>query len=290
MKAVISLLIATVLCIGLVGCTKQPATDIVATTLPVYEFTNKLCEGTDLKISRLITESVSCLHDYTLKTEQMRVIEEAQVIVLSGSGLEEFMMSALPTSAKVIDASTGISLNHTEQDSAHNSKHHHEEDPHFWLSPAKAMQMAETIYEELASLYPAYADILKENLILLIADLDNLERYAKEQLAELSSRDLITFHDGFSYMAEAFGLTIVHAIEEESGSEPSAAELIDLIHIVNSNNLHVIFTERNGSTAAAEIISAETDAKIFPLDMAMSGESYFDAMYYNINTLKEALE
>ena len=291
MKQIISLLIAAVLCISLTGCERsQPTTQIVATTLPVYEFTTRLCSGTDLQISRLVTENVSCLHDYTLQTRQMRSIEEADVIVTSGSGLEEFLTDSLPTTAKVIDASVGISLTCSDHDHTDTHNHHHDQDPHIWLSPANAKQMAETIYKELIRIYPGHTDLMKDNLVSLTLDLNKLEADAAAQLANLSSRELITFHDGFSYMAEAFDLSIVRAIEEESGSEASAAELIDLIHTVTDHKLNVIFTERNGSSAAAEIIAAETGVCIYQLDMAISGDSYFDAMYHNINTLKEALE
>ena len=100
---------------------------------------------------------------------------------------------------------------------------------------------------------------------------------------------MITFHDGFGYFAESFGLTILKAVEEESGSEASAKEIIELIHLINDYQLPVIFTEKNGSSACAEIISREAGVPVYSLDMAMSGDSYFDAMYHNINTLKEAL-
>ena len=38
------------------------------------------------------------------------------------------------------------------------------------------------------------------------------------------------------------------------------------------------------------VLNRETGAKIYTLDMAMAGNSYFDAMYHNIDTIKEALE
>ena len=47
------------------------------------------------KNSKLVTESVSCLHDYTLTVRQMRSIEGAAMVILSGAGLEEFMEEAL---------------------------------------------------------------------------------------------------------------------------------------------------------------------------------------------------
>ena len=79
-------------------------------------------------------------------------------------------------------------------------------------------------------------------------------------------------------------------MEEESGSEASAKELIHLIEAVEHHNLPAVFTEKSGSVSAASIIARETGCGSFTLDMAMAGDSYFDAMYHNIDTLKEALE
>ena len=67
-------------------------------------------------------------------------------------------------------------------------------------------------------------------------------------------------------------------------------ELIEMIDIVKQHRLPAIFTEENGSASAAKIIAAETGSKVFSLDMAIAGDSYFDAMYHNIRTVKEALE
>ena len=116
-----------------------------------------------------------------------------------------------------------------------------------------------------------------------------MQQYGTAQLSSLSTQELITFHDGFSYFAESFDLTILEAVEEESGSEASATEIIHLIKLVESHSLPAIFIERSGSDACAGIISNETGVEIFTLDMAMAGDSYFDAMYHNIDTIKEAL-
>ena len=56
------------------------------------------------------------------------------------------------------------------------------------------------------------------------------------------------------------------------------------------HQLPAIFTEVSGSVSAAGVISAETGAKVFSLDMAMTGDSYFDAMYHNIETVREAMK
>ena len=72
-------------------------------------------------------------------------------------------------------------------------------------------------------------------------------------------------------------------------NEASAAELKHLITLTREHGLPAVFTESSGSVSAAGVIAAETGADIFELDMAMSGDSYFAAMYRNIDTIKEAL-
>lgn len=289
MKRLIALL--GLLSILLCGCgsAEEPA-QVAATTLPVYEFTSRLCEGTGITVSRLVTENVSCLHDYALNVRQVKAAEQAELIVISGAGLEEFMEDLL-TEKAVADASQGIELLEGCHEHDHEEGgHHHEEDPHIWLSPANAQVMARNIYSSLSTKYPQFQEVFERNLIILLKDIQALQDYAREQLTDLSHREIITFHDGFTYLAEAFDLTIVHAIEEEAGAEASAKELIEIIGMVREHEITAIFTEAQGSGSAASIISAETGAKVYTLDMAMSGDSWLDAMYHNIDTLKEALE
>ncbi|MGN0976627.1 MAG: metal ABC transporter substrate-binding protein [Faecousia sp.] len=283
------------LCLLLTGCaSKEPPAQVAATTLPVYEFTTRLCEGTPITVTRLVTESVSCLHDYSLNVRQVKAAEAAEAIVISGAGLEDFLDDVL-LNADTIDASRGIDLlcaeeNHDHEEDHSHEGHHHEEDPHIWLSPANAKIMVENIREGLSRRYPEYAETFQRNEEGLLSDLDKLLSYGEETLASLSCRELIPFHDGFSYFAESFDLTILEAVEEESGSEASAKELIHLIEEVEHHQLPAIFTEKNGSASAAEVIARETGCAVYTLDMAMAGDSYFDAMYHNIDTIKEALQ
>ena len=88
------LLLLLVLLTGLSGCgAKGPSAQVAATTLPVYEFTTRICQGTGITVTRLVTEQVSCLHDYSLNVRQVKAAEAAQTIVavptvpdLSGCG------------------------------------------------------------------------------------------------------------------------------------------------------------------------------------------------------------
>ena len=159
---------------------------------------------------------------------------------------------------------------------------------HIWLSPVNAKQMAKNICDGLCAAYPQHTEIFRRNYAELEFALESLQAYGKGQLSNLSCRELITFHDGFGYFAGAFDLTVAAAMEEESGSEASAKELIHLIELIQEKNIPAVFTETNGSVSAASIISREINVQVFTLDMGMSG-NYFETMYRNIDTVKEAL-
>ena len=287
-KCCLYLLALLLLCLE--GCAGQVHTPpIQATTKPVYDFTAALCRGTGLEVGLVVDENISCLHDYSLSTTQMRSIENAHVLVISGAGLEAFPAEVLERAASIVDASAQIPLLGCEEAHDHgHDDHSHEDDPHIWLDPENAMVMAENICAGLAAQYPAYADTFRANLENLLQKLADLQQYGEEMLQNLSCRALITFHDGFAYLADAFDLHILAAVEEESGSEASARELMELIAQVQLHELSAIFIETNGSPSAAGIIAAETGVQVYVLDMGMSGD-YFDIMYKNINTLKEAL-
>ena len=216
MKKCLIFLTALLLLVFLAGCAKTESAQIAATTLPVYEFTVRICDGTPLSVSRLVTEEVSCLHDYSLNVRQVKAAEAADLIVISGAGLEEFLDDIL-INKDTIDASQTIDLiipedhehehSHEEPvESESHEGHRHEQDPHIWLSPDNAITMAENICLGLTSRYPQYADTFASNFAALLSDLTALQIYGSNELQDLSCREIITFHDGFSYLAQSFDL------------------------------------------------------------------------------------
>ncbi len=283
--SLIGVIISLLIC--LIGCAHTDNTQILATTKPVYQFTAALCKDIPLEVDLLVSENVSCLHDYTLQVSQMRKLEQAEVVIINGAGFEDFLDDAIPDGKKIVDCSNGISLHCGTHH--HEDGHAHDSDPHIWLSIQNAQKMVENIYAELCELYPQHTNIFTDNLEELYCAFSALEGEAKS-LTTLSNREIITFHDGFSYLADSFGLHIVKAIEEESGSEASAREIIEIIEIIDQYKIPAIFIEASGSASAATVIQAETNVKVYDLDMGLSQRNYFEAMHHNIEVLKEALE
>lgn len=278
----LKLLAALLAVLLLTACGAAPKEQgaIAATTAPVAQFAQAIVEGTDLSIAQVVTDSVSCLHDYSLSVRQMETIEKSPVVLISGAGLEGFMGDALKAADKVVDCSEGVELRQLEG----------HDDPHIWLDPSRAKIMAENICLGLSEVYPEHKEQFRSNTDALVQRLEDLRAYGEAALQDVNCRELITFHDGFSYLAESMNLEILAAVEEESGSEASAADLMEIIDLVKTHNIPAIFTEKNGSDAAASVIHAETGAAAFQLDTAMGGSDYFDAMTNNFDTLKEALQ
>lgn len=273
---------------------------ILATTYPVYLFTTAVTDGVEgVEVTQLIKEEISCLHDYTLTVNDMKAIEAADVIVMNGVGLEDFMEDALASSAApVIDCSEGVELLAALGHEGHD--HDTEYDPHIWMDPERAGRMIENIGAGLSQADPDRAETYAAQAAEAAFQLQNwysvkLDIIASDQPdLQLPHRALVTFHDGFQYFADAFQLDLLKAIEEEEGAEASAAEIKEIVGLIGEYDLPVIFTEKNGSDATAQAIARETGVAVAQLDMVMSGdgtglEAYSAAMDENIKTIINAL-
>ncbi len=289
MKRLFCCLLAAVMALSMLsGCGSSANSEasgddlLLATTQPMYELTQEIIAGaTGITVEALIQDQVSCLHDYTITTDQMKKIERSEMVILSGAGLEDFMASSLSgkDAADVIDSSEGVDLL--------------DDDPHIWLDPRRYVQQGENITKALSERYPDQAELFQKNMQAYEETL--LDRYRNNwypAAQALSCKELITFHDGFAYFADAYGLTILAAIEEEEGAEPSAAELKEIVALTESRQIPMIFTEKNGAANAAEIVAQETGVKTGVLDLGMSGgeDSYAAVMDANLEALKAGLE
>ena len=93
------------------------------------------------------------------------LINAAEVIVISGGGLEEAFMSDTLSGKNVIDGAAGIELTVRGE----------EADNHIWMSPVLAKQMAKNICNGLAKQYPEQKDIFESNLQMLNRQLRSMQ-------------------------------------------------------------------------------------------------------------------
>ncbi len=250
-------------------------------------------EGVSLEC--MAQEQTGCLHDFKLSTEDMRNIEKSDAFIINGAGMEGFIgdVAERIDGLKIIDSSVGIEL---LADEHNHDEHEHDEgeyNSHLWVSVANCISQVENITDGIIKLDPKNENKYKDNSNRYISKLKALKSEMEEGLADISNRDIITFHEAFDYFAEEFNLNIASVIEREPGSEPSARDLADIIDLVNETGVHALFVEPQYPETSADVIAAETDARVYTLDPGVSGEmnkdAYITMMKNNLKVLKKAL-
>lgn len=287
------------------GCAAQ--TDgqkvIVTSFYPMYILTQNVAAGIDgVTVQNMAEQNVGCLHDYQLQTRDMVTLEGADALVINGGGMEQFMdkVMTLRADLPVIDASEGIEMlpsasEHDHDDHGDHDDHDHEGEvmnAHVWLDPSLAMVQVRNIAEGLANADPDHADAYRSNAEAYILKLEQLKAEIAEQLAPYAGREIITFHEAFTYFAEAFGLHVAGVIATEPGEEPSTRDIADTCDLVNTLGIRTLFVEPQYPQKAAQTIARETGAGIYTLDPCVSGdgskESYENIMRENAKVLTEA--
>lgn len=280
---------------------------VVAATYPIYALAAAVSAGSEgVSLSRLDTGQVSCLHDYTLTVSDARRLEQADLLLLSGAGLEEFLSSALEgLDAAVVDCSASLTLLETEEGHDHHGDHGGEEggpDPHYWMDPRNAASAALYIGSALSRADPDNAALYQDNASRAAECLLGTYQDWAGELRGLSHPCLVTFHDGFRYFARAFGLTLLFAMEEEDGATASAKDIRAASALVKEHALPAVFMEANGSGSAARAVAGETGCAVASLSMLMDGPAapegdaeeilaalYLAPMEQNVETLLEEL-
>lgn len=262
---------------------------IVTSFYPIYLETVNIVGDTDgVEVINLTKPQTGCLHDYQLTTEDMKILETADIFVVNGLGMENFL-DKVTKNLKIVDAS------HTDE--IYLIKDGDEINPHVWTSITYAMAQVREIQRQLCELDPEHAENYKKNALNYLNELSALRDEMHFALDNLPHKDIVTFHEAFPYFAAEFKLNIAGVIEREPGTEPTPQELADTIKIVNEMPVKVLFTEPQYSPKAAETIARETGANIFTLDPVTTGESkienkddYQNKMRQNMKTLAAALQ
>lgn len=294
MKRFLSLILTLSLLFSvLCGCQptqRREGMTIACTTYPVFLLAQELTQGVDAVAPVLvIDQQVSCLHDYTLTMQDMKAVESADLLAINGGGMEEFLEDVLE-GREVLDCAEGLSLNFNEEE--------REYDAHIWLSPALYAGMAHNLAAGLSEAAPEHAEVYQTNEEKALSRLEVLQDGLIAAVSGLECRQLITFHDGFEYFAEALGLDIAASVEEEEGSEASARRIVELTALIDQYHIPAVFTEVNGSDSTAIALSYERGTRVAALNLGMSREgipselhgldAYEWVMTRNVETILEA--
>ena len=144
---IINIIVLIISVFVLTACTQQDTENsegkfkIVTSFYPIYIATLNITDGAnDVQVTNMTSNDVGCLHEYTLKTDDMLKVENADVFIESGNGLENFVdrLSKTYTDLNFINSSEGIET----------------ENPHIWVNPEMYIKQINNITEKLSELNP----------------------------------------------------------------------------------------------------------------------------------------
>jgi len=271
------------------GFTEKRQLKVLASFYPLYEFT-KIIAGERIDVSIIVPSGIEP-HDWEPTIQDLQKIKNADMIVINGAGLEQWITKLVSVNPDIliVDTSAGISLleknNHVFNNKIQN-------DPHIWLDPVLAKKQIQNIVDDLIRIDPQNADYYQENANAYNSKLILLDNKIRNELSICVKKDFLAFHDAFSYFANEYDLNQNTIIGVNPSEEPTAVTLQQIIQKAQDLDLHVIFTEEAVNPRVSEVIADEIGAKVLtlsPIEIYEKNSDYIKRMEQNLSNLKEEL-
>ena len=259
---------------------KKDGITIVTSFYPMYIAAENLTEGRDgLTLESISEPQTGCLHDYQLTPEDMKLLATADIFVVNGGGIEEFLteVAAQYPDLTIVDASEGLELL--------------EDNGHVWMSVGLHRQQIANIAAGLAAADPAYGDLYRDNAAAYDEKLADLEAQQEEIKAQLSGEKVILFHEAYAYVAADYGMEVTYVMDLDEERQVSAGEVADTLRAITEDGVAIVLAEEQYGREMGDLVERETDAGVYYLDTLVRGDyskdSYLDRMEANIAILRE---
>lgn len=265
---------------------------VTASFYPLYYFASRI--GGEYADVAAIVPAGAEPHEYEPTPRDLARLAQSRVILLNGAGFEPWADAARlatdPQKTLVVAAGeTGADREMTEDGK-------NVTDPHVWLDPGRASHMADIIRDAFIAADQARRDAYDANTAVLREDLRRLDRAYRDGLASCRSRDIVTSHAAFGYLADAYDLNQI-AIAGFSGDEPQPAALAGIVRIAAERGVKTVFFETLASPRISETVAREIGGRVMTLNpiegltdaQIRNGDDYFSVMRENLAHLKTAL-
>lgn len=242
---------------------------VMASFYSMYDFAAKI--GGDKAEVITMVPSGTEPHDWEPAAADIRNLEEADLFIYSGAGMEHWVddvLASLDNKDLIsVEASEGVALRdghrHSHEDEgAVEPEEEGQYDPHVWLSPLNAEKEMENIKNAYIKADPDNRDYYEANYELYASRFADLNQKFKDTLSSLPNKDIVVSHEAFGYLCDAYGLNQVGIEGLSPDSEPSPARMAEIIDFVRANHVRVIFFEELVSPKVAETIAKETGSSV----------------------------
>lgn len=233
-------------------------------------------------------------HTYEPTPDDAKALLKARLIIKNGLGFEPWLdrlVTSTETQAPVITASHGVIPRSLDEDGETVP------DPHAWHNLANTELYIANITKALIAADPANSADYERNSQAYLKQVYALLAEAKAKLGSLppGNRKIVTSHDAFGYLGQAYGIEFMAPQGLSTEREPSAAEVAALITQIRQARVKAVFMENIKDARLLKQIADESGAQIggtlYSDALAANGPaSTFTGLFeYNLNTLYNAL-
>ncbi|MEO5611113.1 MAG: metal ABC transporter substrate-binding protein [Ornithinibacter sp.] len=281
------LLTSTAACSGAAAPQESPGGQMgVTASFYPLEFAAERVGGEHVHVTNL-TKAGSEPHDLELTPRAVGDLAKSRVVIYL-SGFQPAVDRAVDTEARdaALDVAPLADLSIISGEGGGS-------DPHFWLDPVRYATVVTAVGERFAALDPEHASTYRANAAALVAQLQSLDSDFAAGLKSCESRDLVTSHTAFAYLAERYDLGQEGIAGVNPDAEPDAGTLRTLTAFVREHDVSTIYTEVLVDPAVAETVARETGAGVAVLDPlegltdASAGRDYLEVMRTNLATLEK---
>lgn len=266
----------------------------VVTSFSILADLTREVGGDRIELTNLVDADADA-HVYEPSPDDAKNLLRADLIVANGLGFEPWLERLLASSepkGKRIDASAGVVPLVLDEDGEAVP------DPHAWQSLTNAEIYVRNIANALGELDPANFNVYIERRDAYLARLHALLKKADAQIAGLpaSQRKVVTSHDAFGYLGQAWQLEFIAPQGFSTHDEPSAAEVAALIRQIRSEGVRAVFVENIRDPRLIRQIADEAGAKVggtlYSDALASAGpaSTYLGMFEHNLDTLMAALK
>lgn len=294
MKKLLTLLCTAICVTGVTSCglpEKDDKISVYASFYAMYDFAREI--GGDKISLHNICPTGTEPHDFEPTARDMASISEADVFIYNGLGMESWTDSVL----NALGESDLIAVNTSENTDVSEEHyvspdHDAHSDVHIWLNPRNAYLQMESIADALTKADPANSDYYAERLKICKEKTDALIGDYEKASGDFRTTDIITSHEAYSSLCEAFSLTQIALNGADNSHDPTPARLAEITDYIKANNIKYVFAEPLGTSSVVETVADDTGCKILildPFEGNTEDKDYFTVMYENLDALKTAL-
>lgn len=286
------------------AATEAPKPKVLTSCLPMYCLAANVA-GEFAEVENLLPAGVDP-HEFQFAPRDLRRLAAADLIVVNGLGLEDWLMKALDRasgrrSLRIVEAAAGLSGHLLESPGARRPEPGSRRapqagsfNPHVWLDPLLAAHSVTNVQRALAQIDPPNADGYARNARAFVARLRQLDEEIRAVVATFRQRHLVTQHDAFAYFARRYGLQMVGVLHEAPEVEPSPRHRKRLAEIIRDRGVKVIFIEPHASSRLARQIARDLGLTVAELDPLESGPpepaAYEEGLRRNLRVLEQHLK